>query len=252
MSWATTTLTTSATLARHEKEIALQAGSTSRWSVYVPAGETVWFSTSGTDIASVLLTYSDATTATVAVAADKVTLPTEKYITAIACYDVALALICVFDCTEGYGATITDTTGQQQVTLVDSVGNWTGWTETSADGDYSWSDKIALAKEIIGHRIETKLAEHGIVVDEAGGDVLLDVLTNAYTFNIASDYLTLGLIYLDLQLGGFNELFQRKYELYTARYEAELAEAFTRMNLDSSLSGTASEYRVEVLGRVTR
>jgi hypothetical protein len=82
--------------------------------------------------------------------------------------------------------------------------------------------------------------------------VLLDTLTNAQTFDIASDYLTLSLIYLDLQAGGFNELFQNKHELYSARYEAELAEAFSRMNLDPSLSGSTTDYRVEILGRVTR
>jgi hypothetical protein len=252
MSWSSTTLTTSATLARHEKEISLQAGSTARWAVYVPPGETVWFSTLNTTIATALVTYSDATTATLTAADDKVILPTAKYIIGIATYSAAAALLNTFQLDEGYGATLTDTTGLVTLTLLDVDGNWTGWIETATYGDYSWQDKIGLAKEIIGHRIETKLVEYGVAVDEAGGEVLLDTLTNAQTFDIASDYLTLSLIYLDLQAGGFNELFQNKHELYSARYEAELAEAFSRMNLDPSLSGSTTDYRVEILGRVTR
>lgn len=252
MSWSSTILSTSATIARHEKEISLQAGSTARWSIYVPALSTVWFSTLGTTIASAVFTYSDATTETVNVAADKITLPTAKYIISIACYTSTPTLLYTFDCTEGYGATLTDTSGAVTITTIDSTGNWTGWLETSTDGDFSWQDKIDLAKDLLGHRIETKLTEYGIQVDEDSGEVLLDTLMNPTTFDVASDYLALSRIYLDLLSGGFNELFQSKYELYNNLYERELAEGLKRMNLDPALSGTTSEYRVEILGRVSR
>lgn len=250
MSWSSTILSTSATIARHEKEISMQAGSTARWSIYVPDTDTVWF-VSTCDHA--ILTYSDGSTATVSQGSSKVALPTTQYIIQIDLYDATPTLLYSFDCTEGYGATLTDTTGARTITLLNVSGNWgAGWIETSTDGDFSWQEKIDLAKDLLGHRIETKLTEYGISVDEDSGEVLLDTLMNPTTFDVASDYLALSLIYLDLLSGGFNELFQSKYELYNNLYERELAEGMKRMNLDPALSGTTSEYRVEILGRVSR
>ena len=250
MSWSTTTLSTSASIARHEKEISLQAGSTARWSIYVPGTDTVWF-VSTDDHA--ILTYADESTATVTQGSSKIALNTTQYIIKIDIYDDKDDLLYSFECNEGYGATLTDTTGEEEITLVNSTGNWgSGWTETTVSGDYSWQDKLDLAKEIIGNRITTKLKEYGIYVSESAGEVYLDTLTNPETFLLACDYLTLSKIYLDLMGTGYNEAFRAKYEMYSNLYEFELAEALKRMNLDVDLSGSTDTYGVEVLGRLTR
>lgn len=247
---ATAALTTSATLARHEKEIQKLAGYTVRWSVYVAAGTTAYFATTGYPTCSkAILTYNDLTTATVNVADSKITLPTAKYIIQIDLYATA-TLLYSFDCTEGNGATLTDTTGAVTIKTVTSTGDFTGWVE--ANTDLSWQDKIDMAIDMLGHDLEIVLSERGISVDESNSEVLLDVITNPETFLFACDYLSLYLIYLDLSLGGFNELFEKKRDLYKQLYEIELASGIKRVNLDTSLSGTTTEYRAGFIGYVSR
>ena len=251
MSWANTTLSTTATISRHEKEIQRQAGYTARWSIYVPTGTTAYFSTTGYATCTyAILTYNDQTTATVSVSASKITFPTLTYIIQIDLYDVANTLLYTFECTEGYGSTLTDTTAAKTITTVTATGNWTGWLE--ADTDMSWADKLALAKQMLGYDIEIALAERQIEVAESSGEVLLDVVTNPAVFAIACDYLALHLIYLDLANGGFNELFDTKSKQYRSLYEVQFAKALKVMNLDPALSGTTSTYRAGWSGRVSR
>ena len=254
MSWSATTLSTSETIARHEKEINIQAGSTARKAIYIAAGLNVWLPT--TEFATctyAILTYSDGSTATVNVAADKIALPTAKNITGIDLYDEKDELLFSFPVNEGYGATLYDDTGAETLTLTDSAGNWgSGWTETSTYGDYSWQDKIDLAKEMLGNDITTKLKEYGLTVDYEDGEVLIDLLTNPETFLVACDYLTLSLIYQDLLSGGFNELFVQKYQIYSQRYQDELAKGLKRMDIASTPSGTTTDYQIEILGRLSR
>lgn len=254
MSWSATTLSTSETIARHEKEINIQAGSTARKAIYIAAGLNVWLpSDEFATCTYAILTYSDGSTATVNVAANKIPLPTAKYIVGIGLYDVSDKLLFSFPVNEGYGATLYDDTGAETLTLTDSAGNWgSGWTETSTYGDYSWQDKIDLAKEMLGNDITTKLKEYGLTVDYEGGEVLIDLLTNPETFLVACDYLTLSLIYQDLLSGGFNELFVQKYQIYSQRYQDELAKGLRRMDITSSVGGATTDYQIEVLGRLSR
>jgi hypothetical protein len=254
MSWSATTLSTSETIARHEKEINIQAGSTARKAIYIAAGLNVWLpSDEFADCTYAILTYSDGSTATVNVAADKINLPTAKYIVGIGLYNVSDELLFSFPVNEGYGATLYDSTGAKTMTLTDSTGNWgSGWTETSTFGDYSWQEKIDLAKEMLGNDITTKLKEYGLTVDYEAGEVLIDLLTNPETFLVACDYLTLSLIYQDLLSGGFNELFVQKYQIYSQRYQDELAKGLKRMDIASTPSGTTTDYQIEILGRLSR
>ncbi|HOR77674.1 MAG TPA: hypothetical protein PLG04_02555 [Anaerolineaceae bacterium] len=254
MSWSATTLSTSETIARHEKEINIQAGSTARKAIYVAAGLNVWLpSDEFATCTYAILTYSDGSTATVNVAADKIALPTAKYITGIDLYDVSDDLLFSFPVNEGYGATLYDSTGAKTLTLTDSSGSYGGgWTETSTSGDYSWQEKIDLAKEMLGNDITTKLKEYGLTVDYEDGEVLIDLLTNPETFLVACDYLTLSLIYQDLLSGGFNELFVQKYQIYSQRYQDELAKGLKRMDIASTPSGTTTDYQIEIMGRLSR
>lgn len=257
MSWSATTLSTSETIARHEKEINIQAGSTAHKVIYIAAGLTVWLDTllhfGYETVAYGVFTYADGSTATVNVAASKLTLPTAKYIDQIDMYDVAGNLVLTFEVNEGYGSLITDTTGVEGIHLRNSSGYYgSGWTESSTVGDFSWQEKIDLAKEMLGNDITTKLKEYGLYVDYAAGEVLIDLLTNPTTFLVACDYLTLSLIYQDLLSGGFNELFVQKYQIYSQRYQDELAKGLKRMNITSSVGGATTDYQIEVLGRLSR
>lgn len=257
MSWSATTLSTSETIARHEKEINIQAGSTAHKVIYIAAGQTVWLNTLLPSVYEIVaygvFTYADGSTATVNVAASKLTLPTAKYIDQIDMYDVAGNLVLTFEVNEGYGSLITDTTGLVSKYLTDSSGRYgSGWTESSTVGDFSWQEKIDLAKEMLGNDITTKLKEYGLYVDYEAGEVLIDLLTNPTTFLVACDYLTLSLIYQDLLSGGFNELFVQKYQIYSQRYQDELAKGLKRMDIASTPSGTTTDYQIEILGRLSR
>lgn len=254
MSWTTTTLSTAATIARHEKEIEAQGGATQRKAIYVPALTTIKFSTAGFATCTyATFTYSDLSTANVNVVASEVTLPTAKYIYQIDLYTAANVLLYTFDCLEGYGAALASTAGAKTLTLYSGTGNWgEGWQTTSTTGDFSWTDKIELVKDIIKNAIETKLFERGHTVNYAGGDVLIDIVTNPEEFILASDYLTLHKIYVDLGNGGFNQLYEDKQKYYRLEYDAEFSNAMKRINLDPSLSGTTTEYRANITGRISR
>jgi hypothetical protein len=195
-------------------------------------------------------TYHDGTTANVAVSASKLQLPTEKHIIQIDLYTVANVLLYTFECLEGNGYQLTDSTGAKTIDTVTSTGKWTGWQDVECS--YSWQPKISLAKTILGNAIEMVLSDRGIVVDEANGDVLLDTVANPSIFRIAHDCLSLHLIFNDVMNSGGAEIYQRKSEYYWQRYQDELASGLKRMNLDSTLSGTTTEYRVNFSGRVNR
>lgn len=115
----------------------------------------------------------------------------------------------------------------------------------------NWDNKIAIAKELIGDRLEVILTERNIRVDEAGGDVLLDVIANPTVFNLSSDYMTLHLIYDDLSQGQ-EGLYMQKLQKYNDYFERKFSEDVKRMNLDYDNDGTTDAYRVSWTGKLTR
>ena len=115
----------------------------------------------------------------------------------------------------------------------------------------NWDNKIAIAKELIGDRLEVILNERGVRVDEAGGEVLLDVIANPTVFNLTSDYMTLHLIYDDLSQGQ-EGLYMQKLQKYNAYFERKFNEDVKRMNLDLDNDGNTDEYRVSWTGKLTR
>jgi len=115
----------------------------------------------------------------------------------------------------------------------------------------NWEDKILMAKELIGDKLEVILTERGISVDESDSDVLLDVIANPTVFNLTSDYMTLHLIYDDLSQGEVG-LYMSKSEKYFAYYENKFTEDLKRMNLDLDNDGTTDVYRVNWTGKFTR
>lgn len=124
-------------------------------------------------------------------------------------------------------------------------------TEINSLTSTNWDNKIALAKEIIGDKLEVILTERGIRVDEADSKILLDVIANPTVFNLSSDYLTLHMIYDDLSQGQ-DGLYLVKSEKYNAYFERKFSEDLKRMNLDLDNDGTTDEYRVSWTGKLTR
>ncbi len=117
----------------------------------------------------------------------------------------------------------------------------------------NWDDKIAVAKVIIGSKIENTLSDRSISVDEDNGEVLLDVVVNPDDiFGLCSDYLTLHLIYNDLGSGGVNELYEGKKVYYWHKYEEQFGVDVRRMQLDTNLDDSTDYYRTNWIQKLER
>lgn len=246
----TDNLSTLETISAFEKEVNSQAGYTQKWGLYSADGNNKATVTTDTSVAYVVVTLTNGQTQTITGAggasiAGVIEIPTSQIID-IKCYSVTNTLIDTFTLNEGYGESLFGVNGDLSGLLSDP----TAWVLCKANR--TWQDKIDLAKLILSNDVESILTDKGIVVNEADGEVLLDVITNPTTFRIACDYKSLNLIYDDLAQGGFNQLFESKAKQYKAKYDQELADAIKRMNLDPGLSGDTTEYRAEFTARVTR
>ncbi|MCD4650628.1 MAG: hypothetical protein K8S56_02410 [Candidatus Cloacimonetes bacterium] len=118
----------------------------------------------------------------------------------------------------------------------------------------NWNDKISLAKKIIGRDLENKLTRNNYSVDEAGGDVLLDIIANPQSLDLSSDYLTLHLIYADLAITLGRESYWQKAEFYRQEYGRHLNTALQALNIDCDGDGNPEKYRANLFtsGRINR
>jgi len=159
---------------------------------------------------------------------------------------------------------IVDTVANKTFPIVSSDGTTfqdTGGTFTIAQGtcdlstyeaQANWTAKITLAKTLLGNRIEEGLTDRGIIVDEAGGQVLLDVVANPTIFMQCSDFKALALIYHDLYNQRFTDTYEKTWQYYENEYDKEFASCMKRINLDQSLSGVTDTYRANFIGRLER
>ncbi|RKZ98981.1 MAG: hypothetical protein DRQ46_00460 [Gammaproteobacteria bacterium] len=124
--------------------------------------------------------------------------------------------------------------------------------------EQTWLSKITTAKLMIGNMIQQMLPEliggytgstpeYGLeymrVIDQDGGDVL-DIIANASVFDLASDLLTLSLIYEDL-IEVPEDVMTRKSEMYHKRFMDAFANARKIINLDIDRDGDVDKYRAK-------
>ena len=109
--------------------------------------------------------------------------------------------------------------------------------------DTSWTNAIALAKELIGDKLELILMNRGINVDESDSEVLLDVILNPTVFNLSSDYLSLSLGFDDMSLGD-GDLYEYKSLKFKKKFEMKFNDDIRRITLDRNLDDTADTYRI--------
>ena len=115
----------------------------------------------------------------------------------------------------------------------------------------NWENSIAIAKELIGDKLEVILINQGYSVDEADGEVLLDIIANPTVFNLSSDYFVLYLIYGDLSQGA-EGLYMMKSDKYLQLFKQKFEEDIKRMNLDTDMDDTVDIYRVNWQGGWSR
>lgn len=114
--------------------------------------------------------------------------------------------------------------------------------------------KIALAKKILGRRLENLLCLRGITADETDGRTLIDVIANPGVFDLTSDYLTLHLIFSDLMLSMGQDSYRDKAEFHRREFEQHFERTASVMNLDINLDGNVDQIRANLFttGRMTR
>jgi len=96
--------------------------------------------------------------------------------------------------------------GSNVVTLNRSVDWSTGYEYAYGQ----WENKIAAAKKQIGNKLETFLIQTGF---RGLADPLLDIISNPERLELASDYLTLALCYLDVTVE-YDDIYKGKHETY--------------------------------------
>lgn len=247
MSWNPELLSTTATIAEHEKEINDLAGSTQVWSLLGGAIDvsTDYEVTCPADTDYVIYTNTDGNSVTSLDVTKLVwTIPAVNVIS-FGCYSSADALLATFNLSEGHGTSLTAT--NSETATLNNSGCW-----SLAETNDTWSDKINLARLMIRYEVENALTDRGIWVDELNGQTLADVVTNNETLRVACDYKTLCLIYEDLGLGGMSELYVNKAKRYEQLFRQELALALRRLSLDPSLSGSTTTARADFEGRLQR
>jgi len=111
-----------------------------------------------------------------------------------------------------------------------------------------WEDKISIAKAKLKNRLETHLVGRGYrdYVNYEDGEELIDIIENPETFAIASDYLTLHYIFRDLAVKeDVDSMYYAKQREYKKDYEEEFAEAVRRINYDFDQDSTVDKYKAD-------
>ena len=109
---------------------------------------------------------------------------------------------------------------------------------------------ISTAKKVIERRLRSHFREQDKLI---GGSEVLDLLADVEPLRQAATYLTLHVLCNDCSTGG--DLFERKAEMYYAKYNEEWPYALGRLAMDLDESGaieSTEEYNVRTgvkLGR---
>ena len=244
MAWNDCVLSTPGSLARIEREVNGLAG-TASLPCYVGDGSaTIAFPK---DVVDIAWRNEHGAETEVVLGGDWV-IP-EDNVCGITGYDADGEVIAEYPCDEGAKLVCRDISGNGNHAAL-STAAVHGSCETAA----GWLDKIALARTMLERRLENALTNRGVRVSEAAGQVLLDVVANPRVFALASDYLTLHLIYTDLAADMGKELWFRKAEWYQRQFDANFTAALRQVNLDINVDGAPDAYRTGLFGaaRITR
>jgi len=206
MSWSTTELSTLSSITNIEAEINNMVGTYSRKALQTDATTISCVPNTLTDIVAV---KSDNTTATLVYTAltQKWALPAGTY-TRFICKttadDTYFALL------EGTGSILCSADGIYTLTLTDAP----TWADVLLQ--YSWQSKIDSAKTIIYDTIYSYLATKA---DGESIPSIIDSITNMSLLNLASDYKSMELIYIDLYGKiGTKETIDEKLSYYRNAY----------------------------------
>jgi hypothetical protein len=240
MSWASTTLSTLNSIAKYESEVNQLAGQYTMPTLTMSAGAKVYFSPGFSSIDLTAL-YYDGTTE---VGVFAVGTNTFDFTTGGECVQISeTGTPYIFPTTQGSGD-IYDTTGVQFIDISLS----TGLTWNNAIVQYTWQNKITVAKTIIGNYLLTMLGKLGYTDDQlATGDTYLNYLDNTESLSLASDYKTLEGIYQDLSYKATNEVYERKIQMYADLYNKTIQDALYQLQFTT---GSVPTYLFSSMGHL--
>jgi len=95
--------------------------------------------------------------------------------------------------------------------------------------NYTWQDKIDLAKKILRQDIITDIMTRYPTIES--DTEAISLITNPEIFSLASDMKVLELIYADLANSGYNQLYEAKANNYAQRYAHEKDKAMSALRL---------------------
>jgi len=204
MAWTDNELSTLAGLTKHEAEINNLAGTYTRKALSVTV-ESKAVAVPNT-ITAITAVKSNGTSAALVYAASKWTVPIGVY----------TRFICTteddyFSLLEGTGGILYSASGDYTLTF---EGSNYSWVDLSQQSD--WQSKIDIAKTVIYNEIANALSTY-YSADEI--DDVIDEITNPEVLELASNYKTLELIYMDLYGKiGTQETIDAKLSYYSQQY----------------------------------
>ena len=210
MTWALTTLTTDATLRKHEAEILSLAP----------------------------MIKSDTQFSTTA-SSTTVTLPEAVY----DAIEAGSLLLCGED--EVFVVS-KDDDDAFEVTVSNAV-DWSGLSDSTICYYATWSDKITFAKDLLKDDVELRLMKMGYTVDYSENEILIDIINNQDSLANVCDMKVLYWIYQDLANGNEDSPYYIKMLRYKELYNQLIDIKMNLLNIDTNEDGTVDEYRPEMI-----
>lgn len=224
MNWKETTLSTTQTIARWEKEVNLLAGYTQHDGLYLnEEGEQVGIGIPD-EVASVVLVDSKGFKHDAIMGAEEFTIPSYMEVAKIMLYGARGELLGVCNLREGRGNTLkVDSNDYDMRDLELPMNLW-----AKIEVDRTWQDKIDLARMRVENDILNAISA---TTQHVSDETALNLITNPDTFLTACDMKALELIYFDLGHGTFNAMHTEKAVIYGNKYKKEMASALQRMKI---------------------
>ena len=220
MTYDDITLSTLAGLSAWEKEINRLAGKTEIWSLRSESETEPYTLTFSGDVTSARAKTAEGNVIDIPVEENDMAIPMDTIIELVAYNGDAEAG--KFPLNEAKSLVL-----HSDTELTATLSSKSAW--YLATINYTWQDKIDLAKKILKQDIVTDiLARYPTIESDAEAIALV---TNPEIFAIASDMKTLNLIYSDLANSGYNQLYQAKADYYAQRYSNEKDKAMSAMRL---------------------
>ena len=220
MSYDDITLSTLAGLSAWEKEINRLAGKTEIWSLRSDSETEPYTLTFSDDVSKVKAKTAEGNVIDISVEENTMEIPMDTIIELVAYKGDAKAG--KFPLNEAKSLVL-----HSDTELTATLSSKQAW--YLATINYTWQDKIDLAKKILRQDIITDIMTRYPTIES--DTEAISLITNPEIFSLASDMKVLELIYADLANSGYNQLYEAKANNYAQRYAHEKDKAMSALRL---------------------